>query len=355
MKTSFISSYTLANNQRSIAAQIQKDLSKNTTEATTGRYADVGLELGNRAGKPVALRAESTKLEALIDSNDIVLSSMSVAQLGLQALREGADVFKDSLLSVPGQNRDASVLVDEAEMALATFYGAMNGTDGSRYLFAGLNSDVAPIVEYDAAVGADGVSPGPQALVDTAFASYMAGLAPPVTDTADLTAAQMQSFLDNEFAALFDDTNWSQTWSTATNEGRTNQISPTERATTSLSANEDPFRQILMAYTMVAKLDTANLNTDALETVMAQAEKVIVAAYSNVSDLEARLGNVESRVAAASNQMDLKVDVIAEQIDIYEGVDAAEAKTRIDMLTTQLEMSYSLTNRLLTLSILDYA
>jgi len=256
---------------------------------------------------------------------------------------------------VPGQNRDATVLVDEAEMALATFYSAMNGTDGSRYLFAGLNSDVPPIVEYDAAVGADGVSPGPQALVDTAFATYKAGLVPPVTDTADLTAAQMQSFLDNEFAALFDDTNWSQTWSTATDEGRTNQISPTETATTSLSANEDPFRQILMAYTMVAKLDTANLNTDALETVMAQAEAVIVAAYSNVSDLEARLGNAENRVTAASNQMDLKIDVIAQQIDTYEGVDPAEAKTRVDMLTTQLEMSYSLTNRLLTLSILDYA
>lgn len=355
MKATFVSSYTLANNQMSLLSKLQKDLSKNTTEATTGRYADAGLELGSNAGKPVTLRSDVERLERMMDTNDILLASMSQGQLSLQSLRAGADVFKNSLLSVPGQNRDASVLVDEAETAMASFYSAMNSTDGARYLFAGLNSDVEPIVEYDSAVGADGVSPGPQQLVDDAFNTFMAAQVPPVTDPYDLTAAQMQTFLDNDFAALFDDTNWSQTWSTATDQGRSNQISPTETSTTSLSANEEPFRQILMAYTMVAKLQTASLNTDALEVVMKQSEEILVDAYSDVSDLESRLGNYENRITVANDQMDLKIDLLTKEIDVYEGVDSAEAKTKIDLLTTQIEISYSLTNRLLSLSILDYA
>jgi len=355
MKATFVSSYVIANNQRLILSQLQRDLTKNATEVTTGRLADVGLALGSSAGMPVSLRAESAKLAAMIDSNEVLLSSMSLSQLNMQGLRAGADVFKDSLLAVPGQNRDADVLVDEAETALASFYAAVNGTDGTRYLFAGANSAVAPVVEYGAAVGADGVSPGPKQLVDDAFAAFMATRAPPVTDAVDLTAAEMEDFLDNEFAALFDDTNWGQTWSTATDEGRQTRISPTETATTSVSVNEDPFRQILMAYVMVAKLQTASLNKDALEVVMRKSQEAIVAAYPGVGDLEARLGNIEGRIAASNDQMDLKIDLIEKHVDTYEGVDPAEAKVRVDLLTTQIEMSYSLTNRLLSLSILDYA
>jgi len=355
MKATFVSSYVIANNQRSILSQLQRDLTKTATELTTGRYADVGLQLGTSAGVPVTLRAESAKLATMIDSNKVLQSSMSLSQLNMQGLRQGADVFKDSLLSVPGQNRDADVLADEAETALATFYAAINGTDGMRYLFAGANSDVEPLVAYDAVVGADGVSAGPKQLVDDAFADFLAAQVPPVTDVADLTAAQMGDFLDGDFATLFDDANWTQTWSTATDQGRSTRISPTETATTSISANEEPFRQILMAYVMVAKLQTASLNKDALEVVMKKSEEVIVAAYSDVGDLEARLGNVETRISAANEQMDLKIDLLEKHVETYEGVDPAEAKTRVDMLTTQIEMSYSLTNQLLSLSILDYA
>lgn len=356
MKATFISSYTIATNQRSILSQLQKDLTKNTTEATTGRYADVGLELGSNAGKPVSLRADADRLERMMDTNDILLASMSQGQLALQGLRAGADVFKDSLLSVPGQNRDASVLVDEAETALASFYSSMNSTDGARYLFAGHNSDVAPINEY----GTSTIPPAlpnntPAQLVDDAFNAFMAAQVPPVTDVFDLTAAQMEDFLATDFADLFNDANWTGTWSNATNEGRSNQISPTETTLTSLSANEDPFRQILMGYTMVAKLQTASLNTDALEVVMKKSQETIVGAYSRVSDLESRLGNYENRITVANKQMDLKVDLLVKEVDVYEGTDPAEAKTKIDMLTTQIEMSYSLTNRLLSLSILDYA
>jgi len=352
MRTTFISTYTLMNSQRSTALNLQSELAKSTTEATTGRYADVGMELGYETGKTIALRKESDKLEGLMDSNDLVLSSMEMAQLNLQQLREGADVFKNSLLSVPGQNRDASVLVDEADTALATFYSAMNSTDGNRYLFGGINSGVAPMVDYDAAVGADGVSPGPATLVDTAFTNYMTSVG--VTDPVDLTAAQMQTFLDVDFAALFDDANWEGTWSTASNTERTNQISPTETATTSASANEDPIRQLMMAYVMVAKLQTASLNTDALEVVMAQSEAILVDAYSDISDIESRLGNVQNQIEASNTHMDLQQDVIANQIEVYEAVDPAEAKVRIDTLTTQLEMSYSLTAQLLDLSLINY-
>ena len=48
-------------------------------------------------------------------------------------------------------------------------------------------------------------------------------------------------------------------------------------------------------------------------------------------------------------------DLLATQLNSLEGVDPAEAKVRSDSFAASLEMSYSLTNKLLHLSILNYA
>jgi flagellar hook-associated protein 3 FlgL len=46
--------------------------------------------------------------------------------------------------------------------------------------------------------------------------------------------------------------------------------------------------------------------------------------------------------------------LLATQLDSLEGVDPAEAKVRSDSYSNELEMSYSLTTKLLNLSILNY-
>ncbi len=53
--------------------------------------------------------------------------------------------------------------------------------------------------------------------------------------------------------------------------------------------------------------------------------------------------------------MQLSKDLVSETIADTEGVDPAESKVRVDLLTTQLEMSFALTGQLARLSILNYA
>ena len=47
-------------------------------------------------------------------------------------------------------------------------------------------------------------------------------------------------------------------------------------------------------------------------------------------------------------------DLVDRRINVLEGVDPAEAKTRLDTLTTQLQMSYATTAKVMQLSILNY-
>jgi flagellar hook-associated protein 3 FlgL len=52
--------------------------------------------------------------------------------------------------------------------------------------------------------------------------------------------------------------------------------------------------------------------------------------------------------------MSLQKDILDEKITHLEAVDPAEAKIRIDQLSTQLQTSYSLTAQLKNLSLINF-
>jgi flagellar hook-associated protein 3 FlgL len=58
MNASFISTQSLSNTLRSTVMKGQVSLSKATTEATTGRHADMGETLGPLTGRDFSLRSD---------------------------------------------------------------------------------------------------------------------------------------------------------------------------------------------------------------------------------------------------------------------------------------------------------
>ncbi len=131
--------------------------------------------------------------------------------------------------------------------------GLNTNVDGD-YLFAGTNTSVAPITDYYSAGSAN------QPAVNTAFSSSF-GFSQTSSSVANITASQMQSFLDNNFAPLFQGSNWTSDWSSASDTTTTSEISPSQTVNTSVSANQSAFQDLAQAYTMVADLGTQNLST----------------------------------------------------------------------------------------------
>ena len=81
MATTFISSNSISTTLRSSAMKSQVALSKATTEATNGRYADVGLTLGALTGRDVVLRAELVDVDKLVDTNVLVVVMLIVVAI----------------------------------------------------------------------------------------------------------------------------------------------------------------------------------------------------------------------------------------------------------------------------------
>src|SRR5690606_22900512 len=174
---------------------------------------------------------------------------------------------------------------------------------------------------------------------------------------AEITAANMQSFLVNEFAALFGAAGWTDPatgWSSAADQPVKSRISSSELADTSVSANEEPFRQLAAAYSMMAALDPASLNQNALAVLVDTATALIGDAIAGVTRIAAAVGSTQARVAVASERLAIQADLLNSRINVLEGVDPNETATRLNDALVQLATSYAVKAKLSRLSLLKY-
>lgn len=348
MKTTFISTNSISTATRQALAKVQQQLADGEKEMTTGRLTDVGRSLGFRTGQSISLRQEYSRLTTIIETNATVSTRLKTTQTTLQSLSDNAKDFAKQLLSARGGGTNAAIAQVDAKSRLEGFLDTMNVAFAGGYLFSGVNSDVKPLEDYYGTP----TSSSRQA-VATAFQAQF-GITQSDPAAQNITAADMQTFLDTTFADLFKDPAWSADWSSASTQNVRSRISTTETIDTSTNANETASRKLAMAYTMVADLGVENLSQQAYETVVDQATKLVNEAIQNVGDLQSRLGVTEQRVTDASERMSLQRDILTSQVKSLEGVDPNEAATRVNQLTTQIETSYALTSRIMGLSILKY-
>ena len=345
MHTSSISTASLMGSTRTGVARMQNELARLNEEVVTSRMADVGLTLGARTAQSVSLHIDYDSLSSLIDSNSQVSSRLEQQQSALDSLRTGADDFLQSLIDGQTSGGDTTTLVEAAKSALASFTQTVNASDGHDYLFGGINSTSAPLAEYDS---------GPGDAVTAAFTAKF-GFAPDDPAAADITGDEMSDFLDNEFDALFSDPSWGTDWSSASDQTISNRIDTTTTVSTSVSANEPAMRKLAEAYTMVGYLGLDGLSSDAQQAILDKANTLVGDGDDGLVEIQASLGGVQNQVTDASDRLKTQQTILTNHIDSLEGVDAAEAKVQIDTLTTQIEMSYSLTAKLLDISLLKYA
>lgn len=348
MKTTFISTSSISAATRLSLMKVQQELADAQKEMTTGRLADVGKSLGFRTSQAISLRQEHSRLNTIIETNTTVSTRLKATQETLQNLADNAQDFVGQMLASRMGGANALGVQTDAQSRLEAFLDTVNTAFGDGYLFAGVNSDVKPLADYF-----DTPTPASRLGVANAFFTDF-GVTQSNPAVASISAAQMQTFLDTTFATLFDDPSWSTDWSSASSQNMRSRISTNELIDTSTNANEDAFRKLAMAYTMVADLGVENLGQPAFEAVIEKAIEVAGEAIQDLTGLQSQIGVAEQRVSDASERMSLQLDILTTQVNSLEAVDPNEAATRVSALLTQIETSYALTARIMGLSILDY-
>lgn len=251
-------------------------------------------------------------------------------------------------------DRDGSVdpsgsqLHDLGVNGLQSLISNANEFVNGQYVFGGINSSAPPMPDYFAA-------PAPaQAAIQSAFTTYLAGLAPPATPQT-ITGAQMQTFISSSaFTSQFQGPNWSANWSAASSTDISTNISPTETITTTTNANQPAFQQLAQGYAMLTELTGTGVNASALQVVANAASNLVGSALTSLTATEATIGAAQQRVTDANTNMAAQMTILQTQIGNLDNVNAYQTATQVTSLTTQIQTAYSLTAALQKLSLVNY-
>jgi len=346
MSANYISTYVLSSALRYSVTNNQSLLSKATKEATTGRFADVGLQLGTATGRDVELRAEMSFADQIVDTNGLVAGRVDVTQNRLGELGATAQEFLKNLIATRDADNGASMIQPSASANLQDLIGALNASYNGSYLFGGINTQNAPIANYAAGSTSKNA-------VDADFLATF-GFSQSAAGVSSITPAQMQTFLSTSFDAEFASPAWNTIWSSATDQVLSSRISTTEVVDTSVSANQPALRKLAEAYTMLNDLGTANLSKSTFQVVVDKAISLVGGATSDLAVLGGNIGSIQQRVTGATDKLKIQHDILNEQIVAMENVDPTEASVRVSTLQNQIETALALTARLQKISLINY-
>jgi flagellar hook-associated protein 3 FlgL len=182
---------------------------------------------------------------------------------------------------------------------------------------------------------------------NTAFANFRT--ANGIASAGDVTAGQMTQFL-SDYETSF---NWAS-WTNASDNVMTTRISSSETVATSTSANSEGFKNLVLASVVASQLSNAGLGSGALSVVSQKATQYAGTAISGVTAQQSALGLSQERIDKANTYMSNQIKIIDTQLTGLVGVDTEEASVRLSTLLNQVETSYSITSRILGMSLADY-
>lgn len=348
MKTSYISTSAISAATRSSVIKTQEKLAAAQKEVTTGRLADVGASLGYKTGQTISLRQDYARLKTIIDTNAVVSTRLSASQAALKSLSDDAQLFVGQLIGARNAESGPTVVQAQAKAALVSFTNTINTALDGAHLFAGINADVKPITDYYA----NPTAQNRQSVADAFLASFGTTTGDPAI--AAISAADMQTFLDGNFASLFEDPAWGADWSAAADQNAKSRISTSELIETSTNANTVAIRKLAKAFAMVADLGVDKLNRSAYAAVIDTAIRLAGEAVQDLAKEQARLGTAQERIKSANDRMSIQTNIMATHINLLERVDPFEASTRVAAIMTQVETAYAMTARIQNLSLLKY-
>lgn len=282
----------------------------------------------------------------MVTSNGMTLGRLGATQTVISDLRTAADTFMATLVGLPGNATSAETVRGDAQRNLQMLVDKLNSAFAGSQLFGGERTDTPP------ATNATGV-------VTTAFEAYrltLPPIPPAVTPPSveEVTAAQTEAFLAGDFAAEFDDANWTTNWSSASSTNIRSQISSTETLTTSANANDEAFRYMARAFSAIGSLPADKINENAFKAVVDYAMRQLGEAVNGLTVMEADFGSTQGRVKTVNEQLTVQRTFLNNSLVSMEGVDPYEAKVKMDALELQISLSFSLTSRLQKLNLLNF-
>ena len=348
MSALYISSQYLSSVLDLPIMQAKASLATAEVEASSGQYADLGLQLGDQSGYELSLRNQTAQLQALTSANAVAAANLATSQSALGAIDKASQTALQNLATWTSGDNSGAILQNLGANALQSLISTTNTTSSGQYVFGGINSGAAPMANYFSSPASSA-----KTAIDAAFQTTF-GFAPTDPAASTISASALQGFLSGPFAAQFQGAAWTSNWSSASSANASQEIAPGQTIETSANANQPGFRQLAQAYTMLSLLGGPQLSQAARQIVATTAASLISQGTNAITTTAASLGAAQQRVGDANASMASQMTILATQIGGLDNADPNKTAMKINNLMTQLQTSYQLTARLQQMSLAHY-
>ncbi len=349
MKTSFISAITIQTAMRSSISEVQSELMRSQKEVVTGKLANIGETLGGITARSLNLHRDFDMLHNLQNTNAIVDQRLSASQAAMTTMASNAQTGLNAVIALSGATdaNQLAIAVQTMRNSLDAFTDAANSSMNGEYLFAGINSDVKPLNDYQNPAGSLA-----KTSFDTAFSTYF-GFTQSDPLAGNITTTQMDDFLTTVVEPMFSGPQWNTDWSNASDTKMSSRISRNEVVDSSTTANEAGIRNMALGATVFIELINSPINQDVRQLLTKKTVNYLGQAISGVDFERGQVGLSQQRVKQADVSIAAQINIVETNINKMEGVDVYEASTRMTSLMTQMEISYNLTARISQLSLVN--
>lgn len=283
------------------ALSVQSDYATASMQKSSGLKATTYGELGSQASSLISAEGAATQLTTwkanTAIANDRTQASLSAVDDMIDQLTK----LRSTLSAVKSSSSSSIDLNQTGKDLLADLADQMNTRLDGRYLFAGSNTDTAPV---DTALLALPTSPS------TADTSYYTG--------------------DTEQASV--------------------RISSQQTISYGVTANGSAFEKALRSANILANMNTAPIDQSTIDEVYNLATEALdgmIAVQSSLANSQSRLEGAESRQTASLDLLDSVASDIKE-------VDVASVSLKLTQYETQLQASYSALGSLSKFSLTNY-
>lgn len=314
--------------------RIRTDLTRLTRELSSGVSSDLVGKLKGNFGALAGIErglARTESFKAVIAEQRLIVTSFQTTLTNLRSLGGISSAF----LMVQDTG-DPTLIRNAGTDALSRFSSALgnfNTQVGGRSIFAGVQTD------QPAVAGAD---------------TIMAALESEIALAGATTAMDVETVVTSWFATGGGFDTLGYVGGPAITTGA--QLSDGETAPPSITAQEVEIRDYLVAMSLGALLgrDVLSVAPNERTALARMAGERIIAANSNLIDLQSRIGAVEAQVQRADVEVASERDSLMIARSQLIEIDPFEVAVGLQNAETQLQALYSITARMSRLSLVQY-
>ena len=331
------------------SSQVKSQLDTLTAQAASGQVSASYAGLGAGARTSLDLRPQVNALQAQQAAIDQVTGRMSVTQTALTQINTLATSLNSQLAelnNVTPSQIDSVAL--SARSGLQQVAALLNTTDGSTYVFAGIDSGNPPV-------------PNAATITSSAFftqigaaVATLATSGAAATLSATLAIASSNAPGTTPFAGPP-----GQAPTVLLGTGAPAQVGVLANANTlaissGTSTTGSFMRDILRGFATLANLSSSQANAPGFTTLVQDTRTSLSLAIGAMGTETGALGNIQSSLAAEKTQAADIGTALDVQLGSVENVDMAKTLSDLSAVQTQLSASYKLISEISSLSLVHF-